>query len=50
MATLKVKSWHESQGDHVIIDEENFDPEIHQLYEDEKTEEKPKSTRKTRGE
>ncbi len=42
MATLKVKSWHESQGDHVIIDEEDFNPEFHQLHEDEKTEEKAK--------
>ncbi len=26
MGTLKVKSWDPEQGDHVIIEEENFDP------------------------
>lgn len=35
MSAIKIKSTHpESQGDFVLIDEENFDKNIHQLYED----------------
>lgn len=41
MAILKVQPWGEGQGDFVIIDEENFDPKFHKLYE-EKGAEKPK--------
>lgn len=33
MAVLKIKSTHkESQGDFVLIDEENFDSKKHELY------------------
>ena len=40
METVKVKPWHESQGDHVVINAEDFDPAIH-----EKLEEKPEETK-----
>lgn len=33
--TIKVKPWDKSQGDHVIIDEDQFDPEFHEKVEDE---------------
>lgn len=33
MAVLKIKSTHkESQGEFVLIDEENYDPKKHKLY------------------
>lgn len=32
MAVLKVKPSHPSQGEFVIIEEDNFNPEIHELY------------------
>ncbi len=42
---MKIKSTHpESQGDFVIIDDEDFDPEKHEKYEQE--EEKPRKGRK----
>lgn len=34
MATIKVKSWDKSQGDYVIIEEEDFDPKKHKQYEE----------------
>jgi hypothetical protein len=48
MAVIKVKPWGEGQGDHVLIEEENFNPDFHTKLEDEKTEEK-KTTRRGRG-
>jgi hypothetical protein len=33
MGTLRVKPWGDGQGDHVLIEESDFDPERHQLYE-----------------
>jgi hypothetical protein len=36
MGTVKVKPWGEGQGDHVIIDEENYDPKVHKLIKGEK--------------
>jgi hypothetical protein len=42
MAVLQVESTHpESQGPYVLIEEENFNPDIHVLYEPNKVE-KPK--------
>jgi len=43
MAEIKIKSTHpESQGDHVIIEEEDFDPaKGHELFESEKVRAKP---------
>jgi hypothetical protein len=34
--TLKVKSWHKSQGDFVIINEVDFDKDVHTLYGEKK--------------
>lgn len=35
MSVIKIKSTHpESQGEFVLIDEDNFDKNIHQHYED----------------
>lgn len=31
--TLRVKSSHPSQGDHVIINESDFDPAVHELFD-----------------
>jgi hypothetical protein len=35
MACIKVKPWGEGQGDHVLIEEENFDSSKHALIEEE---------------
>ncbi len=35
MTVIKIKSTHkQSQGDYVLIEEENFDAKIHTLYEE----------------
>jgi hypothetical protein len=34
--TLKVKSWHKSQGEFVIINEADFDKEVHSLLSEKK--------------
>lgn len=34
--TVKVKPWGEEQGDHVVINKADFDPEKHQLLEEPK--------------
>lgn len=31
VATVKVKPSHPSQGDHVLVNEEDFDPAVHEL-------------------
>lgn len=33
MKTIQVKPWHATQGEFVIINEEDFDPEKHEKYE-----------------
>lgn len=33
MKTIKVKPWGEGQGDHVLINEEDFNPEFHALLD-----------------
>jgi hypothetical protein len=33
MGTIKIKPSDESQGDHVVIDEADFDPEKHELLD-----------------
>ncbi len=48
MATVKIKPSHESQGDYVVIEEENFNKDIHALYEEEKKEVKPRQKRNTK--
>jgi len=32
METVKIKPSHESQGDFVIINKDDFNPEIHEMY------------------
>lgn len=34
MKTMKIKPSHESQGEYVIINESDFDPSIHEAYDD----------------
>ena len=34
MKTIKVKPWGDEQGDHVLINEEDFNPEFHTLLDD----------------
>ncbi|WP_237133803.1 hypothetical protein [Pseudohongiella sp. O18] len=34
MNTIKVKPWGEGQGDHVVINEEDFNPEFHKKLDD----------------
>lgn len=33
MDVLKVKPWGEGQGDHVLINAEDFNPEVHELFD-----------------
>lgn len=33
MATIKIKPSHPSQGDYVVIEESEFDPEKHQKFD-----------------
>lgn len=42
MATVKVKPWGKDQGDYVLMEEEDFDPKKHKLYEESKTDKAPK--------
>ena len=32
--TMKVKPWHQSQGDFVVIDADQFDPDFHEKFEE----------------
>lgn len=32
--TIKVKPWGADQGDHVVINESDFDPSVHEKFED----------------
>lgn len=41
MAVLKVKPSHHSQGEFVLIEEDNFNKDIHQLYVENEVKEKP---------
>lgn len=34
MKTIKVKPWGKDQGDHVVINEEDFNPSFHELLDD----------------
>lgn len=47
MATIKVRPWGPEQGDFVIINEDDFDPEFHTLLGD-KPAEKAKPARKAK--
>lgn len=46
MALLKVKPWGEGQGEYVLIEEEDFNEEVHTLHESEA--EQPKRQRRRR--
>lgn len=41
MKTMKIKPSHESQGDHVVINEEDFDPALHEAIDSDKREDFP---------
>lgn len=45
METIKVKPWSEDQGEYVVINADDFDPEQHEKLDDE-----PKRTRRRRTE
>lgn len=46
MKTIRVKPWGEEQGDHVVINEADFDPDFHQHLDSEAPEaDKPKRGR-----
>lgn len=45
METIKVKPWGKDQGDFVVINAADFDPEVHAKYE-EVAEDKSKAGRK----
>lgn len=36
MSVIKVKPWGEGQGDHVLIEESDFNDEVHERFEEEK--------------
>ena len=46
MKTVKVKPWSKDQGDYVLINELDFDPKIHAIYEE--VEQKEPAKRSTR--
>jgi hypothetical protein len=33
LKTIKIKASHESQGDYVLINESDFDPNVHELFD-----------------
>lgn len=39
---IKVKPWGQGQGDFVLIEDEDFNPEFHTLFEEPKPKEEPK--------
>lgn len=43
METVKVKPWGEGQGDHVVINADDFDPKVHTLLSDEAAKPKRKA-------
>jgi len=46
METIKVKPWGQGQGDFVIINAEDFNPEFHVKLEEDKPKQKQKQTDK----
>ncbi|CAE6906736.1 conserved protein of unknown function [Pseudomonas marincola] len=34
MSVIKVKAWGKDQGDHVLINESDFDPKLHKLFDE----------------
>jgi hypothetical protein len=49
METVKIKPSHESQGEFVIINKDDFNPEIHELFGDATEAPKVKTTKQTKG-
>jgi len=43
MSTIQVKTWGKDQGDYVLINEEDFDPEFHELLGESKPAKAPKN-------
>jgi hypothetical protein len=43
MKTIKIKPSHESQGDHVLINEADFNPDLHELLDGAPAADEPKS-------
>jgi len=41
MKTIKVKPWGEGQGDHVVINESDYDPKVHKLLDEADDSDKP---------
>lgn len=39
--TIKVKAWGEEQGDFVVINEEDFNPDFHSLLDEDEPNDKP---------
>ncbi len=46
MRTMKVKPWGKDQGDHVIINEDDYDPKVHKKFTVRKKVSKKKVSRK----
>lgn len=46
METIKIKPSHESQGEFILINKDDFDPKKHELFDENKPKQ-VKSTRKT---
>lgn len=40
MTTMKVKPWDNIEGDYVLIEADNFDPDMHEPYEESPASEK----------
>ena len=47
MAVIKVEPWGEDQGDFVVIDEKDFDPKTHVVYDPDKKQEKKTEHKKS---
>ena len=41
MKTIKVKPWGKDQGDHVVINEPDYDPKVHELLDEADDSDKP---------
>lgn len=48
MPVIKVKPWGQDQGDYVLIEESDFNAEVHELFEPEAEAEQPKRQRRSR--
>ncbi len=46
MPVMKVKPWGDGQGDFVLIDEDDFNPEVHEKLEDDQQAEPKRRGRK----